>query len=150
MTNVVVALGGNLEDPIVTFQAAIEKLRELGREFRVSKFYRTKPVSSIRQPEFLNAVCCFNTNFTPDVLFLKLEAIERELGKIKKAKEAPRVIDLDLLFYGSAIYEGEGLQIPHPRWKERLFVLIPLFDLFKEIEVAGNRWDIKSLIEGIS
>lgn len=147
MIRVVVALGGNLERPERTFQLAIDRLKGLGEEFRVSKFYWTKPVSTQDQPDFLNGVCCFKTADAPDLLFSKLEGIECELGKVKKDREAPRVIDLDLLFYGSQVYEDQVLRIPHPRWKERLFVLVPLLDLFQEIEVAGNRWNIKNLIE---
>lgn len=70
------------------------------------------------------------------------------MGKVKKLKDAPRLIDLDILFYGCEIYEKEGLFIPHTHWKERLFVLVPLLDLTEEVQVGDKTWNIKQMIEG--
>lgn len=148
MTNVIVGLGGNLGEPLAILKAALSKIKIFGSELKVSKFYSTKPISAIEQPRFINAVCSFKTDLNPHSLFLKLEEIERDFGKIKKAKDAPRLIDLDILFYGGEIYEGEGLSIPHSHWKERLFVLVPLLDLVKEVRVEDKTWNIKQMIEG--
>jgi 2-amino-4-hydroxy-6-hydroxymethyldihydropteridine diphosphokinase len=149
MTNVIVGLGGNLGEPIVILKAALNKIKKLGSELKVSRFYSTKPISAIAQPRFINAVCRFKTNLDPHALFLKLEEIETTLGKVKKLKDAPRLIDLDILFYGCEIYEKEDLFIPHARWKERLFVLVPLLDLMEEVQVGAKTWNIKQMIEGI-
>lgn len=146
MPLVIVGLGGNDGEPLKTLRAALEKMKGLGSSLQVSKFYRTKPISPLKQPNYLNAVATFETDLNPKELFLKLEAIETSLGKIPKAKDAPRPIDLDLLFYGDKVFESDKLVIPHSRWKERLFVLIPLAGLLEEIEVAGTRWNIKKLI----
>ncbi len=148
MTNVIVGLGGNLGEPLVLLNEALNKIKKLGSELKISKFYSTKPISAIVQPRFINAVCSFKTNLGPKALFLKLEEIEKDLGKVKKLKDAPRLIDLDILFYGREIYENEGLFIPHMRWKERLFVLVPLLDLLEEVQVEDKMWNIKQMIEG--
>lgn len=148
MTNVIVGLGGNLGEPAANLNAALGEINKLGDELKVSKFYSTKPISTIEQPRFINAVCSFKTNINPHALFLKLEQIERDLGKVKKNKDAPRLIDLDILFYGCEFYEKEDLFIPHVRWKERLFVLIPLLDLMEEVQVGDATWNIKQMIEG--
>lgn len=150
MTLAVVALGANLGNPKKNVLMSFEKLKKLGCEFQASFLYWTKPKSTIPQPDFLNGVCCFKTDFLPLDLFSSLEEIEKEIGKEKKAKDAPRTIDLDLLFYGKQMFVKEGLIIPHLNWKERLFVLIPLLDLFQEIEVEGEKWNIKEMIEGFS
>lgn len=148
MTNVIVGLGGNLGEPLLILNAALSKIKKLGSELKVSRFYSTKPISTISQPRFINAVCSFKTNLNPHALFLKLEEIEKDLGKVKKTKEAPRLIDLDILFYGCEIYEKEGLSIPHLHWKDRLFVLVPLLDLLNEVQVEDKTWNIKQMIEG--
>lgn len=148
MTNVFVGLGGNLGEPQANLNAALNKIKEIGSELKISKFYSTKPISTIEQPRFINAVCSFKTNLDPYALFLRLEEIETILGKVKKTKDAPRLIDLDILFYGCEVYEKKGLLIPHAHWKERLFVLIPLLDLVKEIQVGDKIWNIKQMIEG--
>lgn len=148
MTNVIVGLGGNLGEPLVILNAALSKINEIGSELKVSKFYSTKPISTIEQPRFINAVCRFKTTLDPYALYMKLEEIETNLGKVKKIKDAPRLIDLDILFYGCEIYEKEGLYIPHTHWKERLFVLVPLLDLIEEVQVADKTWNIKQMIEG--
>lgn len=147
MKTAVVALGGNIGDPMQTLEAALDRIKKLGTGLKVSKFYKTKPISSIKQPKFINAVCLFRTELTPNLLMLELESIEKDLGKTKKPKDAPRPIDLDLLFYGNTRSQEGGLSIPHPRWKERLFVLVPLFDLIEEVEVEDEVWSVKQLIE---
>lgn len=133
---------------MTALRLALKKISQIGSELKISKFYSTKPISAIEQPRFINAVCSFKTDLTPRALLLALEEIEKSLGKVKKLKDAPRLIDLDILFYGSEIYEGEGLSIPHASWKERLFVLVPLLDLFEKVQVKGVTWNIKKMIEG--
>lgn len=148
MTNVIVGLGGNLGEPLITLNAALNKIKKFGSELKISKFYSTMPISTIEQPRFINAVCSFKTTLDPITLFMKLEEIETTLGKVKKIKDAPRLVDLDILFYGCEIYEKEGLFIPHTHWKERLFVLIPLLDLMEVVQVGSKTWNIKQMIEG--
>lgn len=103
-----------------------------------SNFYQTTPVSSIPQNDYLNAVCTFKSSRNPKDLFDELEKIERMLGKSPKPKNEPRIIDLDLLFFGVKSCRRHGLEIPHPRWQERLFVLIPLLDLTKEFSMPDS------------
>ena len=84
---------------------------------------------SPKQREYLNAVCRFETTLSPFELLDALEMIEKALGKRPKPKEAPRVIDLDLIFYGDCQINSPKLTVPHPRWNQRLFVLAPLAEL---------------------
>lgn len=142
----IVGLGGNSGNPLMTLKAALKELGGVGAFLKASKIYRTNPISPIHQPKYLNAVASFQTDLMPEKLFLELERIERKLGKVPKAKEAQRPIDLDLLFYGEKAFKTDKIIVPHPRWKERLFVLIPLSDLLQEIKVAGETWNIKNLI----
>lgn len=126
-----VALGANLGLPKHTLTQALEMLKAHPAIFslKCSKFYETKPVSDLQQPNFLNAVCRFKCTLSLLELFSLLEEIEQKLGKVPKPKNAPRIIDLDLIFYGDTVYRSAKLTVPHPRWKERIFVLQPLADV---------------------
>jgi 2-amino-4-hydroxy-6-hydroxymethyldihydropteridine diphosphokinase len=108
-------------------------------------------MSPIPQPSFINAVCEIQSCLSPQELLYTLQNIEIFLGKTVKAKEASRLIDLDLLLFGNHFASTPTLELPHPRWKERLFVLIPLLDLTEQLEVATamgatQRVDLKLLI----
>lgn len=126
-----IGLGGNIGDAIATLFTAVELLSHHHQisSCTPSRFYRTTPVSSIAQEHYINAVCRITTCLVPHQLLYLLQKIETQLGKTAKAKEAPRIIDIDLLFYGSERYDDSELTIPHPRWHERLFVLLPLREL---------------------
>lgn len=131
LTCVYVGLGGNMGDRLETIHLALQKISLLSQvyELCISRFYYTTPVSSIPQEPYVNAACCFKTHLTLRELQAELQKIEKELGKKEKLKDAPRVIDLDILFYGTSICKDPDLEVPHPRWKERLFVVTPLADL---------------------
>lgn len=137
-TYVYVTLGGNIGDTYSVLQLALTKIRTHPsiRELHISHFYRTSPVDVFSQDPFINAVCRFETSLTPKELLESLENIELELGKVPKPKNASRIIDLDILFYGDLRIDESRLTIPHPRWRERLFVLIPLTDLAKQYDPA--------------
>lgn len=130
-TQVYVGLGGNLGNTPLIFQEAITQLISHPKifELRTSSLYQTSPISSIPQNDYINAVCTFQTTLHPCELLTILQNIEKSLGKVPKPKDAPRLIDLDILFFGEEVHSAPNLIIPHPRWFERLFVLIPLLDL---------------------
>ncbi|MBS0620198.1 MAG: 2-amino-4-hydroxy-6-hydroxymethyldihydropteridine diphosphokinase [Verrucomicrobia bacterium] len=130
-----VSLGSNLGDSRTQVKTALERIASLPgvTEFKASRYFQTTPVSKIPQGDYINAACAFVTTYSPEELLSKLQEIETSLGKVAKAKDAPRKIDLDILFYGTAYRDKEELCIPHPKWKERLFVLAPLLDLTETI-----------------
>lgn len=140
-------LGGNLGDSRAVLMLAlqyIEAMRQV-RGLKVSRFYRTTPVSDVEQGMFVNVVCGFETSMDARTLFDQLEKIEVLLGKIPKPKNAARRVDIDFLFYGTERYVDATLEIPHPRWRERLFVIKPLSDIVKRIMVPDpvcvGKWE---------
>lgn len=148
--SVYMGLGGNVGSVYQSFQQALNFLQEMPeiKEIELSKIYQTTPVSDIPQPPYLNAVCRFQTTFDPFVLLRKSQEIQKKLGQNPKPQNARRIIDLDILFYGDEKYETPELQIPHPRWQERLFVLIPLSDLTEQLTFLDRGpVDIKELIK---
>jgi len=134
---VYVGLGGNIGDSISILNQAICEIFILPEvcNLQISGYYRTSPVSPIPQNDYVNAVCRFTTTYSMRDLLACLQKIELKLGKIPKDKNAPRVIDLDLLLYGLQTNLEDDLQVPHPEWKNRLFVLIPMLDLTEEVLV---------------
>ncbi len=126
-------LGANLGDRLQTLQGAIEEmdgLKGVTKVLRRSSFYETEPVGNISaQPLYLNAVIQFETALSARALLSEFLAIEKKYGRVRTALNAPRVLDIDLLFYGSGIIEENGLRVPHPRLHLRRFVLIPLAEI---------------------
>jgi 2-amino-4-hydroxy-6-hydroxymethyldihydropteridine diphosphokinase len=100
---------------------------------KISSIYETEPVGYKEQPLFLNLVCRITTDLPPDELLYSLKDIETEIGRIPSFPNAPRIIDIDILFYGNTIMETQNLTIPHPRLKDRAFVLIPLTEIAPDL-----------------
>lgn len=145
---VYLGLGGNIGNVGSTFKMILKRLVSTPEifELKSSRFYETTPVSPIPQDPYVNAVCSFETTFLAKELLKVLQQIERDFGKVEKLKDEPRPIDLDILLYGEEAIKEKDLEIPHPHWQERLFVLIPLSDLTDSIEWVENNKRIKKNI----
>ena len=98
-------------------------------DVRVSTFHETDPVGVGDQPRFLNAAATGRTGLQPRALLAILLDIERRFGRARPYPGAPRTLDLDLILYGDQIIEERDLTVPHPRFRERLFVLQPLAEI---------------------
>jgi 2-amino-4-hydroxy-6-hydroxymethyldihydropteridine diphosphokinase len=128
------SLGSNLGERAANLDRAIEALSEIGlRVLRRSSTYETEPVDFLAQPWFLNCVVEAESLLKPRQLLEGLQSIERKLGSRKLVPRGPRIIDLDILFHGTAVIREEGMEIPHPRLSERRFVLVPLVELAPEL-----------------
>jgi 2-amino-4-hydroxy-6-hydroxymethyldihydropteridine diphosphokinase len=126
-TLVAVALGSNLGDRAAHLEHAAVRLAALLRPFHCSPFIETAPVGmSADAPPFLNAAAVGETTLDADALLEALLAIERERGRERPTRVASRTLDLDLILYGDAIIDRPALIVPHPRFRERRFVLEPL------------------------
>ena len=126
-----IGVGANLGEPVRQIRQAQDALSQNpGIVFMgASSFYRTQPVGPVEQPPFVNAVFALEPEIGPHDLLTILLDIEQKMGRVRKERWGPRVIDLDLLFYGDAVISGEGLEVPHPRLHERRFVLAPLAEI---------------------
>ncbi len=128
-----IGVGSNLGARLTYIDKAIERLKSVEgvRLTRTSSIYETEPVSDIPQGKYLNGVLEIETVLSPEDLMSELHRIESALGRTRAVKNAPRVIDLDILYYGQENIERSELVIPHPRIKEREFVLKGLRELGK-------------------
>lgn len=133
------ALGGNLGDRRHYLSAAVLALNsEAGlRVEKISSVYETAPVGVVDQPDFYNLVVEVATTLTARELLARCLAIEKTLGRVRSERWGPRTIDLDVLWYdGSTLNEPE-LTLPHPRMKERAFVLVPLAEIAPTLLLEG-------------
>jgi len=132
---VFVGLGANLGDTTATLDQAERALAVLAttRVVAVSPRYRSAPVQA-SGPDFLNAVVELATDLEPAPLLAALHEIEATHGRQRPYLNAPRTLDLDLLFYGQRSLNTPSLVLPHPRLHERAFVLLPLLDIAPDIE----------------
>jgi 2-amino-4-hydroxy-6-hydroxymethyldihydropteridine diphosphokinase len=145
-----VGLGGNLGDARATLESAVQSLAELRQTKlrRCSSWYRSAPVDA-SGPDFVNAVVELETTLAPDELLERLRAIERQHGRERSHRNAPRTLDLDLLLYGDAHIATPALTVPHPRLHERAFVLAPLAELWPDGMVPG-RGSVTELLAAVS
>jgi 2-amino-4-hydroxy-6-hydroxymethyldihydropteridine diphosphokinase len=122
--------GGNLGKRQENLEKAAAFIEDrCGKILRRSGLYETAAWGIENQPDFLNQVLELETKLSPEELLKSLLAIEQEMGRIRGEKFGPRTIDLDILLYGSRIFQSPMLEIPHPRIAERRFVLEPLAEL---------------------
>ncbi len=128
-TSVAIGLGSNLGNRTEHLNFAASRLQSLLTNFRLSAFHETDPVGVGAQPRFLNAAATGVTTLSARELLEALLAIERERGRERPFPGAQRTLDLDLLLFGDALIDEPGLQIPHPRFREREFVLRPLSEI---------------------
>lgn len=126
---VFVGVGSNVGRRLIFLRRAARALDQLPgvKIVRFSPVYETSPVGP-RQRDFLNGVLELRSSLGPDELFQHMKRIENELGRRRRGRWGPREIDLDLLFFGDRRSRG-ALTLPHPRWKERKFVVWPLADI---------------------
>ncbi len=122
-----VAIGSNLGDREAHLSFAVEQLKTLPRTrvVKVSPFIESRPVGGPPQHDFLNGAVVLDTSLPPVELLRRLMEIEKKRGRVRVVKDGPRVLDLDLVMHGSAICETAELTLPHPRFRERRFVLEP-------------------------
>lgn len=123
-----VGLGSNVGQREAYLAAAIEGLRAThsAAPFVLSPFYESAPVGGPPQPDYLNAVIGFRTDWKPLALLKHLQELEAREGRTRAVRWGPRTLDLDLLLVGGHIHDGELLTLPHPRMHLRRFVLLPL------------------------
>jgi 2-amino-4-hydroxy-6-hydroxymethyldihydropteridine diphosphokinase len=130
-----VGLGSNIGDREKNIAAALAGLAahpqiRLGA---ISSLYQTAPVGFAAQPDFLNAVASLITTLPPEELLDVCLAVEHQLGRLRAERWGPRTIDIDLLLYHDVEYQSEKLILPHPRLRERCFVLVPLAEIAPDV-----------------
>ncbi len=131
MSPVLLSLGGNLGEPVTAILSTFAKIHELDPGAQLSTMFRTAPLGYPDQPDFINACVTLQTTDEPATLLGRLLGWETEAGRIRQMqlRNRPRPLDIDMILYGTRMVDAPGLQLPHPRFRERRFVLVPAVEL---------------------
>ncbi|HSP13538.1 MAG TPA: 2-amino-4-hydroxy-6-hydroxymethyldihydropteridine diphosphokinase [Thermoanaerobaculia bacterium] len=128
--SVLIALGSNLGDRAYNLRRAIFELQRVISVVRLSSIYETDPIDAPRgSPTFLNMVVAGFTTLSPESLLAHLLDIEQRLGRVRRGWNAPRTIDLDLILHSANLRRSRELTLPHPRYRQRDFVMWPFREL---------------------
>ncbi len=133
-TPVFVGVGANLGDPLSQIRHSLDLLRSRYGEVEEAPVFLTEPVGGPDQPPYVNTVVRFETSDPPLDVLQTLQGIEARIGRTRNGQvNAPRILDLDLILYGGSVIRLPGLEIPHPRFRQRRFVLVPFAAKWPEI-----------------
>src|SRR5687767_12185618 len=145
---IAIAVGSNLGDRRAHLEWALDRLREHLGDFRASSIVETEPVDvPDLQPPYLNGAVTGRTDLEPAALLDFLHELERQRGRTRPAPRAARTLDLDLILYGDRVIDAQAVEIPHPRFRERRFVLEPLAEIAAEMKDPVTGRTIKELLE---
>ena len=143
---IAIGLGSNLGDRPAVLQAAVARLTPYLTITATSQIYETPAAYVTDQPAFLNMAVTGTTNLSPRALLWSLKQIEHQLGRQPTFRYGPRLIDLDILFYGDRILQESELTLPHPRIAERSFVLRPLADIAPDWQHPTSRLTVAAML----
>lgn len=147
MKTAFLSLGSNIGDRRQNLHRAIELLETADmRVVRRSSLYDTEPQDMRNQPWFLNTVMQVETSLFPKQLLARIHKVERELGRKRVVPKGPRTIDIDILLYGNSIIKTADLEIPHPRFSERRFVLEPLCEIAPDLRHPITRQTVREML----
>jgi 2-amino-4-hydroxy-6-hydroxymethyldihydropteridine diphosphokinase len=144
-----IGIGSNLGIPKENCTNAIEKISST-KDIKIiskSSFYRTEPIGGVQQGWFVNSAIEIKTDLSPENLLSVLLNLELAMGRIRKEKWGPRLIDLDLLFYGNLVLENKSLTLPHPEIQNRKFVLVPMSEIAENLIHPTLKKTIKTLLQ---
>lgn len=146
---VVLALGGNLGPVAQTLRQALHHLEAALGPLRVAPLYRSAAVSPTPQPDYLNTAALGRTSLPPEAVLAVAKALELAAGRRAGPRFGPRPLDIDLLLWGDLVTHDPELTLPHPRLRDRRFVLEPLAALAPDLSIPPDGRLVRELLEGV-
>ena len=148
-SEIYLGLGSNIGEREANLHAALEKLSAVLTIEKVSSIYETEPKHVLAQPHFLNMALKGKTDLNARGLLQFIKKIEQEMGRLGGERFGPRIIDIDILFYGQEIVDEPDLVIPHPRLALRAFVLAPLNDIAPDLRHPILKVSVRELLKSL-
>ncbi len=146
--SLVVAFGSNLGDRVGHFCLAVRGLEAAGIHLEAfSSIFETLPIGYLDQSPFLNMVAMASTDLPTKEVLSIFQLVEERAGRERGLPNAPRTLDLDLLFFKGRIVRERGLRVPHPRWKERSFVVRPLVEISPHLRDPETGWQVHEVAQ---
>ncbi len=149
MVDVFIALGSNLGDRVCNLEDAVLGLRDFVDVIRTSPIYETEPKYLEDQPRFLNMVVAGTTVLTAIDLLQRMKELESSLGRTPSERYGPRLIDLDIIFFGDDRIDSPELTVPHPSLAERAFVLRPLADIAPDMRHPVSGKSVQEMLDAL-
>lgn len=146
-TPTALGLGSNLGDPEQQLRTAVEQLAVILDDLRVAPLFRSPAESAVSQPDYLNSAVVGWCQLPPETLLGELKRIEFLAGRRLSRRHGPRLLDIDLLLWGDAVDDRPELTLPHPRLREREFVLAPLAQIAADWKVPPEGHSIAELLD---
>ena len=148
MNKTYLLLGSNMGNSKKLLAAAAKHIRkQIGLVTRQSGLYSTAAWGNTQQPDFLNQVIIVETRLTAQQTIQTILSIEKEMGRVRTVKNAPRIIDIDILLYNKDIIDQKDLVVPHPQIQNRRFVLVPLNELSPNLKHPVFQQSIHYLLQ---
>lgn len=149
-TEVILSLGSNLGNREENLRQAMLLLQKYcGKINKIASLYQSEPFGFSAESDFLNTCISLTTRLSVYEVLNKIQLIERELGRTEKSENGAyksRVIDIDIIFYGSEIYENETLKVPHSEYTKRLFVLLPLNEIATDLRDPLSGKSVRAIL----
>jgi 2-amino-4-hydroxy-6-hydroxymethyldihydropteridine diphosphokinase len=150
LATVALALGGNQGEVEQTLRAALRQLRASLGPLAVAPLYRSQAVSPIPQPDYLNTAALARTALPPEAVLAVAKALERAAGRRPGPRFGPRPLDIDLLLYDDLLSQSAEMTLPHPRLRERRFVLEPLAEIAPDLPVPPDGSPVRELLASLA
>ena len=147
VTPVYLSLGSNLADRKSNLEAVRSALPPEVLIRKASSLFETEPWGYVDQPDFLNQILLADTFLSATALLAYVKDLEFKIGREPSFRFGPRLVDIDIIFYGDQIIQEPDLEIPHPRFRERAFVLVPLAEISPDLLVPGTDQIVSDLLE---
>ena len=146
---VFLSIGSNLGDRNQNIQVCLDNIKRIGKIIKMSSIIETKPYEVIiQQNDFYNLVIKLAYQDSPQKLLLELNEIEEKMGRVRRGiKNEPRIIDIDIIFFDKKIVNEDNLEIPHPRYSERFFVLIPMNEIASNFKDPRTKKRISEILK---
>ena len=142
---IILSLGSNIGDKKSNLETAINEINKFSTIKKVSSIYKSDPILLKDQENFFNLVLEIEYKKSAIELLETTKDVERRMGRKKTVKYGPRIIDIDIVFFNNQIVNSKDLVIPHYDWSNRVFVVKPLCELFKEFNMQDYKFDAQKI-----